>query len=300
MERLSEALREATKQGKRDIARDLMAELDRKLNALKGSRAERKPGDAQQAEKRRQGKRQMNVLQEMVQREGDLLDHSQFRPFDFNAKPPEQAEPRQDDRNVQLALRRALGLLMQQYGELAGSVPPHLGKADMAMRDAAKALEQGHDMAAASNEQAAIEALQQGGRDMRQQMAQQFSQGQNGDDQSGAQNDDEDGDDSAMADGDDGSGDDMMPGMGDGSGQGNRDGKGERGRRRADRQGRDPLGRPRGNGTGGLEDDGETSVPEQVEAARTRELQEELRRRSADRTRQQEELRYIDRLLKQF
>jgi uncharacterized protein (TIGR02302 family) len=298
MERLSDALREATKEGKRDIARGLMAELDRKLDALKGSRAERKPEDAARDQKRRQGKRQMNVVQEMVQREGQLLDHSQFRPFDDDAK-PQDAPPQQDDSRVQLALRRALGILMQQYGDLTGSVPDNLGRADMAMRDAAKALELGHDMEAAGNEQTAIEALQQGGRDMSRQMARQFSQGQNGDDQSGAQSDDDDGDDSQMANGDDGSDDDPMQGMGDG-GQGDHDGNGGQRSRRADRQGRDPLGRPHGNGTGGLDDDGETSVPEQMEAARTRQLQEELRRRSADRTRQQEELQYIDRLLKQF
>jgi hypothetical protein len=37
-----------------------------------------------------------------------------------------------------------------------------------------------------------------------------------------------------------------------------------------------------------------------MEQARTRALQEELRRRDADRTRKQEELDYIERLLKQY
>ena len=297
---LSEALREATKQGKREIARDLMAELDRKLDALKGQRAERKPGDTARTEKRRQGKRQMSVLQDMLQREGQLLDRAQFRPFDFNEKPAESEIAHHAERAVQLALRRALGVLMQQYGDLSGSVPPHLGKADMAMRDAAQALAQGHDLMAAAAEQAVIEALQQGGRDMKQQMSQQFGQDkQDGDDPSSAQNGDDDDDDGngAMADGEGDDGD----GMGQDPGQG-QDGQrpGQHGRKHADRQGRDPLGRPRGDGTGGLDDDGETAVPEQMEQARTRALQEELRRRSADRTRQLEELQYIERLLKQF
>ena len=300
MQQLTDALREATKQGKREIARDLMAELDRKLDALKGQRAERKQGDTAQTEKRRQGKRQMNVLQEMVQREGQLLDHSQFRPYDFDQKPTDAQNAHAADHAVQLALRRVLGLLMQQYGDLSGSVPPHLGKADMAMRDAAQALAQGHDMTAAAAQQAVIEALQQGGRDMKQQMSQQFGQSQDdGNDPSSAQNgDDDDGDGSgAMADGE---GDDEN-GMGNDPSQGqNGQRPGQQGRKHADRQGRDPLGRPRGDGTGGLEDDGETAVPEQMEQARTRALQEELRRRSADRTRQLEELQYIDRLLKQF
>ena len=306
MQRLSDALREATKQGKRDIARDLLAELEHKLDALKGQRAERKPGDTAKAEKRRQGKRQMSVLQDMVQREGQLLDHSQFRPYDFQRKPEDSDAAHEADRKTQLALRRALGLLMQQYGDLAGSVPPHLGQADLAMRDATQALSQGHDMEAAAAQQRVIEALQQGGRDMKQQMSQQFGQSRDqGDDQQDAQNGDGDeGDGDAMAeaegegDGDSGQDNDPMTGPGERRGGQN----GENGRQRPGKhaQGRDPLGRPRGDGTGGMDDDGDTAVPEQMEAARTRELQEELRRRSADRTRQIEELQYIERLLKQF
>ena len=41
-------------------------------------------------------------------------------------------------------------------------------------------------------------------------------------------------------------------------------------------------------------------VPDQMEEARTRALQDELRRRGAERARPQNELDYIDRLLKPF
>ena len=41
-------------------------------------------------------------------------------------------------------------------------------------------------------------------------------------------------------------------------------------------------------------------VPDQMEQARGRDIQQELRRRGADRTRPTEELNYIDRLLKPF
>jgi hypothetical protein len=78
--------------------------------------------------------------------------------------------------------------------------------------------------------------------------------------------------------------------------------RGGQGSRRMDRlgQNRDPLGRLRGDGTGGLDEAGDVQVPEQMEEARTRALQEELRRRGGDRTRTQQELDYIERLLKQF
>ena len=54
------------------------------------------------------------------------------------------------------------------------------------------------------------------------------------------------------------------------------------------------------NGNGGLEESGDVDVPEEMEQARTRALQEELRRRGAERTRPKPELDYIDRLLRQF
>ena len=70
------------------------------------------------------------------------------------------------------------------------------------------------------------------------------------------------------------------------------------GRRRSAR--RDPLGRPLEQGTSGADESGDVRVPDTMEQARTRDIQEELRRRGADRTRPQRELDYIDRLLKPF
>ena len=75
---------------------------------------------------------------------------------------------------MQQALRRALGELMQQFGDLTGKVPPSLGEADTAMREAGRQLGQGDDAGAGVSEQKAIEALQKGGRDMGQAMARQF------------------------------------------------------------------------------------------------------------------------------
>jgi hypothetical protein len=108
----------------------------------------------------------------------------------------------------------------------------------------------------------------------------------------------------AMGDGDqDGDGEGDGDGFGQGPGQNPGDNPGDRpgqNRQHAKRGSqRDPLGRAQKQGVGG-EDDGDVAVPEQMEQARSRELQEELRRRGADRTRKQDELDYIDRLLKQF
>ncbi|MGE0181184.1 MAG: DUF4175 domain-containing protein [Parvularculaceae bacterium] len=70
------------------------------------------------------------------------------------------------------------------------------------------------------------------------------------------------------------------------------EGRGERGGARAMR---DPLGRPVGEAYG----DG-VEVPEKSDAQRTRELIEELRRRLADGERTEDEIEYLERLLKRF
>ena len=132
---------------------------------------------------------------------------------------------------------------------------------------------------------------------MSQQMAQQFGRGQqSGDDGQGDQDADQEGD---------GDGQGQMSGTEQGSDQyGNAPGSQQPGGSRSmARQGddrRDPLGRRLRPGTSGADDDGDVTVPDQMEAARTRAIQEELRRRGADRTRPQPELDYIGRLLQQF
>ena len=192
---------------------------------------------------------------------------------------------------------------MQQQGDLTGKIPPPLAEADAAMRDAVQALRDGRDPAAAAAAQRVIEALQKGGRDMNQDMAAQFGRGGEED---GEEEGDESGEGSMMAEGnEDGQGN--GPGsqqMGPGDQRGER--RSERGigrvrsvDRRADER-RDPLGRQLREGTSGADESGDVQVPEQMEEARTRAIQEELRRRGADRGRPQQELEYIDRLLRQF
>ena len=75
---------------------------------------------------------------------------------------------------MQQALRRALGELMQQFGDLTGEVPPSLGEADTGDARSRQPLGEGNDAGAGASEQRAIEALQKGGREMGQTMAKQF------------------------------------------------------------------------------------------------------------------------------
>ena len=319
MQKLAEQMRKDAQSNKMDQARDKMAELEKMLDALQNGRPEHgkmTEQDRKRAEKRQQGQQQMTALQDIVRREGTLLDHAQSRADAAReARDPRRAFPRRPDsipdpktdtarageQRTQQALRRALGELMQRYGDLTGEIPPNLGEADTAMRDAAQNLASANqDASAADAELRAIEALQKGGRAMSQQMANQFGRGQGedegeGQDMAGDQPGDQPGD-----------GMGNQPGGNQPGGRqfGNRNGRGDRmGPRSVDRRAderRDPLGRPLKEGTSGMEESGDVQVPDQMEEARGRVIQEELRRRGADRTRPQPELDYIGRLLQQF
>jgi hypothetical protein len=268
-----------------------MAELERMLDKLRNARAEHgREGERTEAQRRR-GRQQMGVVQDMIGRQGGLLDHSQgrvdeqtrFRGNRPPAQPQDEAAQRDADRRVQQALRRALGELMQQFGDLTGQVPPSLGEADQAMREAGKQLGEANDAQAGEAEQKAIEALQKGGREMGQALAKQFGPqgGQDGSEQEG--------------EGDGPMGFTLHDGQGDSPGHGWRNGPPDR-----PQPGRDPLGRRYGQGSSGADESADVTVPEERERQRTQAIQEELRRRGAEKTRPQMELDYIDRLLKQF
>jgi len=307
MERLAKEAEQAAREGKMDEARDRMAELERMLEEMRNAQNFREQQQKRNAERRQRGRQQMSAVQDMIGREGQLLDNSQRRAGPApDARPqrgqPQQSMPQQSgpqqapspqtdrhgDQRVQQALRRALGELMQQFGDLTGKVPPALNEADQAMRDAQDALGQGRDSLAARSEQRAIDALQRGGREMAQEMARQFGPSRAGE----------------QAEGDDeGEGDPFGMGFSLQDGQSDRDGgtQGEQpGRRGGRHDRRDPLGRQMGQGTSGADESSDVRVPEEMERQRTQNLQQELRRRGGERFRTQEELDYIDRLLRRF
>ena len=296
LNRMMEQMREAARQGRDQEARDKMADLERLLDQLQAGRPE--SGKSQNAEKRQRGRQQMGALQDMVKREGTMLDRSQSRAGTQadprRPQPPAAGDPaqREADARAQRALRRALGELMQRFGDLTGQVPQALGEADQAMREAGQALGENRDAAAGAAQQRAIEALQRGGREMAQQMARQFGRGQPG---QGEEGEGEEGEMAAEGfgtrEGQDRNGQDRAGGSprpGEPPGQSRR------------RAGRDPLGRPLQQGVPGGEEGDDVRVPDEMEQARTRAIQEELRRRGAERTRPQPELDYIDRLLRPF
>ncbi|MBP0493778.1 DUF4175 domain-containing protein [Pararoseomonas indoligenes] len=293
-ERRTDRMREQNRQDRPEEAERELAELEKMLEDLENGRmAENQREERRQ--RRERGQQQMGVIQDMVRRESRLLDGAHQRsesdaarreqarrpayPWNRNQPPPEPpaaAPPPTADARTQRALRRALGELMQQQGDLTGDVPAPLGRADQAMRESAEALSGGGDPR--PHQERAIRELSEGGRQMAQRMQRQFGrpdQGEPGEGQEG------EGQGDAMAEGGEqgGEGQDQMAQNG---------------------EGRDPLGRRLREGTGTAEEGGDTRVPDEAEILRTRRLQEELRRRLAERERSTTELDYIDRLLRLF
>jgi hypothetical protein len=306
LDRMAEQMRDAAREGRMDDARQQMAELEKLLEQLQNARPEH--GEEQEkknAERRQRGRQQMDAVQDMVRREGGLLDRSQARSSSeprrqqpdqagrnqAGPNPTTPADPRDADSRGQRALRRALGELMQRFGDLTGQVPAPLGEADMAMREAGQALAEGRDAAAGAAQTKAIEALQKGGKEMGQQMARQFGNGKEPGEGEGEEG--EGGEPGQFGEGG------QDPSNRDGQTSGPRPGESPgSGQRRTAR--RDPMGRPLQQGTSGSDESGDVRVPDQMEEARTRAIQDELRRRGAERTRPQPELDYIGRLLKPF
>jgi uncharacterized protein (TIGR02302 family) len=306
LDRRTDRMREANRQDRPQDAERELAELEEMLRGLEEGRTARNEQQERRRQQRERGQQQMGVVQDMVQRQTRMLDSGhrradaeaarreaerraelQQRRTPWNQPDPQQQQQQQQLRaaqerearteagreaRTQRALRRALGEVMQQFGDLTGQVPPQLGRADQAMRDAQDQLGEGRD--ARDAQQRAIRELVEGARQMAQQMQRQFGQQEGEGEEEGEE-----------------------PGNMAGEGQGQGDGQDQ-----AQEQGggRDPLGR-RTRETPGAQDAGsDTRVPDDAEQLRTRRLQDELRRRGAERERPQEELDYIDRLLRRF
>ncbi|HET6183051.1 MAG TPA: DUF4175 family protein [Acetobacteraceae bacterium] len=293
LQRMAEKAMQAARQGDTEQAERAIARLEQMLDALRQAHP-MTAEERQRLEQQRKGREQMGAVQDLLNREGGVLDHTQERAH-AAARTPQGTNPTEADRahdaRVQQALRRALGEVMQQLGDLTGKVPDGLGEADQDMQSAAKALGAGKDADAEQAEQQAIEALQKGGQEAAQQMAQKFGGGAAGQGEQGPMGDQSDGGGAYLSQ-DDGS----EPGDVDGAGET----EGTYGQEDGLLRGRDPLGRPTGPEGHGYDEGNDVNVPDHGAPRRTEQIEEELRRRDADRTRPVEERQYIERLLRQF
>jgi uncharacterized protein (TIGR02302 family) len=273
LQRMLDHARELARSGDREQARQLLSQLQNMLENLRAGR----PGEMSKSA--RQAQQMMHGLQQLMQRQKNLLDRSfrarnqagqegQMRP---DGQPGEQSgEPQQgaqgdagesqspgEDAGQQEDLRHGLGELMRKLGDGMGEIPDPFGRAERAMHDAVGALRQGQPGDAIAPQTEALDQLQQGAREFARQMQQRMGVGDAESSQMGTVR------------------------------------RGERGE-----HGRDPFGRPMSNG--GLFDEGDVKIPDDNILQKSREILDELRRRAGERSRPQIELDYIDRLLKRF
>ncbi len=299
LERMMQQMRDAAREGRLDEAKQRLAQLEQMLQQMQAARPGSRTRSARRANRSsgRAASRwarcrtwssaraacstaRSNVRRPPIRSASPVKRHAQHAPG--SAKDGKDQD-RAADASSQQALRLALGELMQQFGDLTGKVPEPLSDADVAMRGAAQALGSGQDAVAQAAERKAIEALQRGSKSMSQQMAAMGIQVAPGSGQEG-----QDGDQGDQ--GDNPTGQDTMR---DGQRQGGSGQAGQRARR-------DPLGRPVDQDAEGNLEGGDVQVPDEIKAGRARAIQDELRRRDAERSRPQPELDYFQRLLKPF
>ncbi|MBI3453312.1 MAG: TIGR02302 family protein, partial [Rhodospirillales bacterium] len=141
LQKMLDRARELARTGAREAARDLLARLQDMLENLRAAQAQ--PGQQQGGG---EGQQMLRGLQDMIQRQQGLLDRTfrraqQGRPGQpgRNGTPqpgqrgegaPQAGEGEGDgDGPAQEALRRALGEMMRQLGEMMGDIPGALGRA---------------------------------------------------------------------------------------------------------------------------------------------------------------------------
>ncbi|MEX1306379.1 MAG: TIGR02302 family protein [Rhodovibrionaceae bacterium] len=244
--------RDLARTGSRDAAQEMLSQLQEMLENMQAGVPQGMSPEQQRAQET------MRQMEEMMRDQQELLDRSFERSKQGELEPLDgEMNPNLRDSEKQEALRKRLGDIMRELGEMGGDIPRPLGSAERSMSEARDALEENLPGEAVDPQANAMDQLQQGLEGMLDQFVQQ------------------------------------QLGEGEGGGSGQRsfseDGF-------ADPLGRDPSG---GQGSETTEGRG-VNIPEQSEVLRSREILNELRKRSGDRSRPQYELDYIERLMRQF
>jgi uncharacterized protein (TIGR02302 family) len=194
LQQMLDAMRDMIRTGARDAAQQMLAQLQELLENLQVG----------QSGQMQQGEQMLNQLQEMIQRQQELLDRT-FGMSRQQGQPEMQNRPGQpgqegegEDGQQQMgqmggmqpggqsgqaamdqeSLRRALGELMRGFGESGVPLPRALGEAELSMRQARDALQQGQPGNAVDPQSQALDQLRQGGQAMMQEMQRMMGQGE--------------------------------------------------------------------------------------------------------------------------
>ncbi|MDE2516446.1 MAG: DUF4175 family protein [Rhodospirillales bacterium] len=259
LERLAEAAGQAAAANDMARARQDVRALEQMLDRLRQAR----PGlpDPDQAAAQKRARQALATLDRLIQGETTVLDHAQLRTQRLTDAA--DAAQRRDDAVMQRMLRQSLGGLARGMADAGTPIPAGMAQAEAGMTQALDALGAARDGEAGNAAQRALAGLQAGAGSM---MAA-AGAGQPGGPPGG-----------------------MEAGRGGAGGEAGMDATGA---------GLDPLGRALQSGAGGTAQDEESGVvlPGTPGDTRLRAIEQELRRRDADRTRPRQERAYIGRLL---
>lgn len=194
-QKLLDQIRELARSGQKDAAKQLLSQLRGLLESLRMRRF------AQPSQQQQRAMQMLNDLQGLIRDQQKLLDQTfreaqrrgqlqgaqplrrfprpllppRFRPREGQRAQP-QPRPMPGESAQQEALRRRLGELMRQLGEMSGSIPRPFGRAERSMRDSTERLGQGQAGEAVPPQGQAIDQLQQGARAATQQLMRQLGQ----------------------------------------------------------------------------------------------------------------------------
>jgi uncharacterized protein (TIGR02302 family) len=161
LQRMLQRAQELMQMGARDAARDLLAQLQNILQNLQMGRMMNRQQMMQQS----QGGEMMRQLQDMIRKQNDLLNQSFKMSRDGGSRKDMQMSAQQ-----QQALRDALAKLRQQIQQMGGDPGGAFEDAERAMGEAQGALGEGRPGDATGPQGEALQALQQAGQGLMQQM----------------------------------------------------------------------------------------------------------------------------------
>jgi uncharacterized protein (TIGR02302 family) len=185
LQEMLDRARELMRSGARDAAREMLAQLQEMLENLRAGMQQAQPSPGEQT---------LSDLQKMIQLQQQLLERSfqmdrgqrQGQQGQQGEQGQQQSQEGQQGQQGQMgqsaaeqeALRRALGELMRRMGEAGMEIPRALGQAEMQMRNARGALQQGQPGEAANAQSQAVDSMQRAGQAMMEQLQEQMARQQ--------------------------------------------------------------------------------------------------------------------------
>jgi uncharacterized protein (TIGR02302 family) len=189
---LMDEIRKLAESGSRADAKQLLSQLKNLLENMRTGQTARMSPQGQKS------MQLLNKLQDLIKDQQGLLDKTfreaqrsgQLRPRTPSQEVPRRGDPREGgmapgspqddaaaDAQMQEALRRRLGDIMRQLGELTQSIPRPMGRAERSMRRSSEFLGSGRPGEAVTPQTQALDQLQESARMATQQLMKQMGQG---------------------------------------------------------------------------------------------------------------------------